>query len=107
MYSHPRLYKGECYVDMLVDVKDPEHSPVVNIYPNPVVHQLFIQHDLKVSKNSSIVLMDVMGRVVLQKPLDPSLVQLDVSAIVPGIYFVQIRSREGRVRAARKIVKSN
>lgn len=107
MYSHPRLYKGECYVDMLVDVKDPEHSPVVNIYPNPVVDQLFIQHDLNLSKNSSMVLMDVMGRVVLQKPLDASPVQSDVSAIVPGIYFVQIRSKEGQVRVNKKIIKAN
>jgi len=108
IYAHPRLYKGECYIDMLVDVKDIDHSPVVNVYPNPAVDQLFIQHALNLNKNtSSVLLMDVMGRVVLQKPLDASLVQLDVSTISPGIYFVQILSKEGRVSVCKKIIKSN
>lgn len=106
MYTHPRLYKGECYVDMLVDVKDTEHPPVLNIYPNPVVDQLFIQHDLNASKSTaSILLMDVMGRVVLKRPLDAPLIELDVSTISPGIYFVQILSKEGRVRVCKKIIK--
>lgn len=108
MYTHPDLYKGNCYMDLVDDVKDLDSSPVVNIYPNPAFEKLFIQSDLTVSKNtSSIVLIDVMGRVVLQKPLDAALVQLDVSNLSPGIYFVQILSKEGRVRVSKKIVKSN
>lgn len=106
IYTHSRLYKGECYIDMLVDVKDLDHSPVVNIYPNPAFDQIFIQHDFNLNKNTAnILLIDVMGRVVLQKPLDAYLVQLDVSTISPGIYFVQIRSKEGRVSVCKKIIK--
>lgn len=106
IYAHPLLYKGECYIDMLVDVKDLDDPHVVNIYPNPVVDQLFIQHDLNQNKStSSVLLMDVMGRVVLQKPLDASLIQLDVANLSPGVYFIQIRSKEGRVSVLKKIIK--
>lgn len=108
MYTHPRLYKGECYIDMLVDVKDLEQSPIVNIYPNPTVEKLFIETDLSLSKQATkVALLDIMGRIVLQKPLDAALLELDVSNLAPGIYFVQIRSKEGRVGVSKKIIKSN
>lgn len=108
MYTHPLLYKGECYIDVISDVESLNDSKLVNIYPNPVFEKLFIQHDLNASKNSAnIFLIDVMGRVVLEKTLDASLIQLDVSSISPGIYFVQILSKEGQVSVCKKIIKSN
>lgn len=108
LYTHPRLYKGNCFVDIVDDVKTIVAPSVINIYPNPAVEKLFIQHDLSLNKNtSSIVLIDVMGRVVLQKMLDAALVELDVSTIAPGIYFVQIFSKEERVRVSKKIIKAN
>ena len=108
VYTHPRLYKGKCFVDIVDDVKTIDDPSAINIYPNPAVEKLFIQHDLNVSKNtSSVLLKDVMGRVVLQKPLDASLVQLDVANLSPGIYFVQILSKEGHLSVCKKIIKSN
>ncbi|MDX2070408.1 MAG: T9SS type A sorting domain-containing protein [Haliscomenobacter sp.] len=108
LYTHPDLYKGNCFVDIVDDVKTIEDPRAINIYPNPAVEKLFIQHDLNLNKNtSSVLLMDVMGRVVLQKQLDASLVQLDVSTMSPGVYFAQIRSKEGRVSLCKKIIKSN
>jgi len=107
IYTHPDFYKGNCFMDIVDDVKTADDSNRINIYPNPAVEKLFIQHDLKVSKNSSILLMDVMGRVVLQKPLDAVLLELDVSTLSAGIYFVQIRSREGRAGVCKKIIKAN
>lgn len=108
IYTHPDLYKGKCFVDILDDVKTIDAPSAINIYPNPAFDKLFIQHDLNVSKSAaSILLMDVMGRVVLKRTLDASLVQLDVSTISPGIYFVQIRSKEGRVSVCKKIIKAN
>ncbi|WP_373552770.1 T9SS type A sorting domain-containing protein [Haliscomenobacter sp.] len=108
IYTHPRLYKGNCYVDIISDVKDLNDPDIVNIYPNPTFEKLFIQHDLNLSKNTTnIILIDVVGRVVLKKPLEASLVQLDISNISPGIYFAQIVSKEGRVSVCKKIIKSN
>lgn len=108
LYTHPRLYKGNCFVDIVDDVKTIDASSAINIYPNPTSDQLFIQHDLNLNKNTlSVLIMDVTGRVVLQKLLDASPVQLDVSTISPGIYFVQILSKEGRMSVFKKIIKSN
>jgi Secretion system C-terminal sorting domain len=107
LYTHPRLYKGKCFVDIVDDVKTIDDPITINIYPNPASDQLFIQHDLNLNKSTSIILlMDVMGRVVLQKPLDASLIQLDVANLSPGIYFVQIRSKEGQINVSKKIIKS-
>lgn len=107
IYTHPNLYRGKCFVDIVDDVETVDDSNRINIYPNPAVDKLFIEHDLKVSKNSSILLMDAMGRVVLQKPLDAALAQLDVSTLPSGIYFVQIRSKEGQVGVCKRIIKAN
>lgn len=107
IYTHPLLYKGECYIDVISDVKSLNDSKLVNIYPNPAFEKLFVQHDLTVSKNSaSIFLIDMMGRVVLEKPLDASLLQMDVSSISPGIYFIRILSKDGQVNVCKKIIKS-
>ena len=108
IYTHPDLYKGNCFMDIVDDVKTINDPIAINIYPNTTVEKLFIQHDLSLSKNtSSIVLIDVMGRVVLQNPLDAMITQLDVTNLSPGIYFVQIRSKEGQINVSKKIIKAN
>jgi len=60
----------------------------VNIYPNPV--ETFIT--IHPANNKSLSVLNLLGEVVLQKTISgmEENLQLDVSFLSPGIYFVRV-----------------
>ncbi|MEO6189905.1 MAG: T9SS type A sorting domain-containing protein, partial [Saprospiraceae bacterium] len=77
-----------------------------NIYPNPANNEITV--DLKESgfKNFQLVIKDIQGQVVYSKIyLDDSLIQLDVSGLSEGIYFLEVVDYK-KGSAQKKFVKS-
>lgn len=68
-------------------------------YPNPANDQVTIEHDQLMV---SVVLRDISGRIVRTYPEKSK--TLDIRGLVPGVYFLQLQSREG-VRAEKIIIK--
>ena len=58
------------------------------VYPNPTSDILHIRSPISISNDFSISVFDVQGRKIVQKRIfEPD---LNVSALLPGIYFIQI-----------------
>lgn len=72
-----------------------------NIYPNPVKDELIITKKDNSGK-SNVALMNIFGQVILSNPIIDQLV-MDVSGIVPGIYFLRID--DGNESFVFKVVK--
>lgn len=67
-----------------------EESNSLSMYPNPVKDQLnIIQSD---SPIQNVKIMNSNGQIVLEKDLNESSIQLDVSTLSRGVYFVWIYS---------------
>ena len=79
-----------------------EVSPSFGIYPNPVNNQLQIngidQRELKAA-----VVRDMSGKVILRRAFANGQSRLDVSAIKPGAYLIEIITSKGS--AVQKFVK--
>jgi hypothetical protein len=74
----------------------------VFIYPNPVTDELTVQ-SLKF-KVESVEVYDVVGKVLQsQETRTRNQVNVNVSSLAPGIYFVKVESERGIV--VRKFVK--
>ena len=74
------------------------------IYPNPVGEQLtMVNGGLTIN---TIEITDLVGRVVLKQSVTPAVksIELNVSAINSGVYFVKVYSTQGD-RSVKKIVK--
>lgn len=86
-------------------------STEVAIYPNPASTQVTIQAMLPpMQKAAQVAVYDATGKLVRQIPAQVTgalLAQtLDVSALQPGIYFLQIMDEAGAALAAKKFVKN-
>jgi len=79
----------------------------ITIYPNPVKDNLFIKFNDAILSDISISLVDVSGRLIIQrnfKHIDLDKEEtLDLSSIKSGIYFIEIRSE--KVSRVYKIIK--
>tara|TARA_B110000444_G_scaffold234677_1_gene245178 strand:- start:496 stop:1611 length:1116 start_codon:yes stop_codon:yes gene_type:complete len=70
-----------------------------NIYPVPVSDKLII--DNQSNELTSLDLLDVNGKVILKRVFSHK-TSLDISRIIPGIYFLNLRNKEGSF--SRKII---
>lgn len=75
----------------------------VSVYPNPTTGEVYIE---STETPGGITLMDLNGRnIPAQVIRDGSRLKLDLSAMVPGIYFLRMEMNENI--KVRKIIKSN
>ena len=73
-----------------------EASPL-NVYPDPFTNYIFIGLGDAGPGIESIIMYDVLGRISLSKELDNAAakqLELDVSALPPGIYYVSIKTNQ-------------
>ena len=79
----------------------------IELFPNPIADFLNINYeDDLLNPTQLIQVIDLTGKVVgTIQPKDSGSVQLDVSNLSHGIYFVQFRNKEGMV-ATKRFIKS-
>lgn len=64
----------------------------VEIWPNPFSSFLKIDFPSGMPKDASLVLSDIMGKIVLEKSIKEASTQLQTSQIPSGIYFIKIHT---------------
>ena len=69
-----------------------EKGNLVSIYPNPAKDRLHVESSSSISE---VRLVDMLGQVVRNVPVSDHRVQLDVSDLNGGIYFIQVLNAEG------------
>ena len=80
----------------------------LNISPNPATNEVSISFDHSdIGDNATIVIYNTAGQAILQTSVQQGKATqtLDVSALVPGLYIVQLRTRQGTQMA--KLVIAN
>ncbi len=88
--SNTFSYLGNTPSPRLKAPSSDEVSNTLLIYPNPTRNYLNIKQSANLIENVRIV--NLRGQVVLEQNLNDNKVQLDVSALPKGIYFVWINS---------------
>ncbi len=68
------------------------------LYPNPAINQVNISHPQALDQSFQLRMMDMQGRELLNKTIDPESVQtqLDISQYTPGWYLLTLESAESK-----------
>jgi len=102
--SEPDLFMAK--LDFSVATNDLNNeAQKINLYPNPALDELTIEIDGKDFFNVDITLLNTLGEVVYFIP-NESIIQkksIDISALTPGIYFVELNIDGNKVVG--KVVK--
>ncbi len=78
-------------------------SSVIKLYPNPVHNDLNVKIPQTDGINVSHSVVNLSGQMMFSGILDKEI--LDVSALSPGMYFIQIKTNDGRIGAKSFIKK--
>jgi hypothetical protein len=65
-------------------------TDIFSVYPNPTTG--VIQINLKNDKYKEVLIMDLSGRVMFERPLTEIKTTIDVSKLSSGIYFVKVQN---------------
>ncbi|MES2649925.1 MAG: T9SS type A sorting domain-containing protein [Bacteroidota bacterium] len=77
----------------------------VKMYPNPVSHKLSI-YVIADNTKKNLVMYDVTGKQVYTQQLNDMFTNLDLSKLHNGVYFVRIKSADGKVLHSEKVIKN-
>jgi len=62
-----------------------------NFYPNPVINTLNLSYSKEIT---SAKVINLAGQTVLEKPLNTSTAQVEMTALPSGTYFVEVKSQD-------------
>jgi len=92
-----------------VGIVGTRHALPLQVYPNPVNHELKIKNE-ELRENSVVEIYDVVGQLLYQinkstnNPINNE-ISIDVSHLENGIYFVKISTEDGS-QSVKKVVKN-
>ncbi|MEZ4687519.1 MAG: T9SS type A sorting domain-containing protein [Bacteroidia bacterium] len=67
----------------------------INLFPNPVSSHHQLNLVLDGGKTGKLLIMDVLGKAVLQENVYPGTNKIDLAGLVPGTYFYKLMSEDG------------
>lgn len=82
----------------LTGIDEADGDPVMNVFPQPAADQLTIELDGAAHQGLNVDVHDATGRQVMgaRATAGQRLLQLDVSALAPGLYTLSARTAEAR-----------
>lgn len=87
-----------------VKVVDIKNNIQVEISPNPASDQLRIRMESSsLQENTHLHLFDFSGKLIQKKILNPGLNTIDIRTLLPGSYFVRIKTSSGEIYNERVI----
>ncbi len=85
-----------------------ENSPFYSggqLYPNPATHQLHLSFaDEIISRNLSLTLMDMQGKLVAKQTIEDASTSLSVGELPRGVYFLKVSDEKGETHLAEKVI---
>ena len=88
------------------ETKTTNNDSFVTIFPNPANDNLTISHNL-ITKDGiiSLEIMDVMGRVLINKTINNTNNQIDINQLSSGLYFYNVLQNNKMVQSGKLVVE--
>lgn len=99
-YAKDSLYLSSYVIDTTVNIQ--VIAPVrITVYPNPAANELYLDIDHP-ELYTSVQIIDVQGRVVIQKNSVPQVLYLD--QLSNGLYSIRLQKRNGEIAIGQMLV---
>ncbi len=90
------------YQDMSLSNEQPSVTPQTIVFPNPAASFFHVKSDEMIS---SVEVFDILGKPVAEKQANSTEVQINISHLNRGMYFVRIYGEEGKVIRTQRLRK--
>ena len=79
-------------VSVIITGEDESHASTLQVFPNPSSNLVYIQSPVEIIK---IKVLNAVGQVVIEKNIEATHVNFDVTALEPGIYYFKLETADG------------
>jgi uncharacterized delta-60 repeat protein len=88
------FYVARMLNDVETVIEENETFSFLNVFPNPVADQLFIQTSFSPDKEASIIITNSLGQIMKQEPVKfiGDKIKVDVNNLPAGIYLITLKS---------------
>jgi len=88
-------------------IKEINDNSFISVYPNPANSNLHVRLNKTFTDNASVSITDVNGKIVLKKDFlsNGSILNMDVSALDNGFYFLQLRDNSSCITKKISVAK--
>lgn len=94
------VYVGPPY--NIVGTEEPAGDAACSVFPNPATDRIQVRWESKV-KETPFILSDLTGKTVLSGQLHAPMTTVDVTALAPGVYILQVgENREINIKLVKK-----
>jgi subtilisin family serine protease len=94
--------------DPTVGVKEESTKNAISVFPNPANDKIVIRFDTDKSEKTDIRIVDVMGKLIMQKEVvfsnSNSSQELSTASLINGIYFVSLKVENGKTQTFKQII---
>ncbi|MBL4594376.1 MAG: T9SS type A sorting domain-containing protein [Flavobacteriales bacterium] len=87
------FYEGGLFTSSNQKIEDTQS--IINIYPNPTRNTLNIDFGKNNIKNSSIEIMDLLGKVIYNQKVENNNIVIDLQKLPQGIYLLKFKNNLG------------
>lgn len=87
-----------------VGAEEIEHNKI-QVFPNPASNRITILKSDVNNANSSFVITDLYGRIILSDYLTQSETQINIEALIDGIYFYTLSENNNRLQRGKLLIK--
>jgi hypothetical protein len=104
---------NKCYIDDIniqatTGIEELINTDQIQVYPNPSKGNVTIKLNTSIAVKANIQILDISGRVILNKPIQLSQKPVNIiyeNRLIPGTYFVNITA--GNKKWIKKLVIIN
>lgn len=96
-------YDGTVSFSNIANAKITGKTTAFTIAPNPVQDELTLTLGADLPENTTVEILDIQGRILLQKVVEHSSTQLSVNELAAGVYFVKVQN--GQEIEVKRLVK--
>ncbi len=75
----------------------------ISVYPNPTKGILTLEIENTGNENYHYYVYNVIGEVMMEKQITPGLSKIDISKMIKGVYFVQVKNRSTKQQKTIKV----
>jgi len=96
---------GEFSYSKIETLKIGKKTPEVIVYPNPINETVFIERANFEMKPSLVFVYSPTGKLFIERTINSSKIELSLSSLASGIYFLEVYNEKGERELVEKIMK--
>ncbi|MEI8204058.1 MAG: T9SS type A sorting domain-containing protein [Bacteroidota bacterium] len=96
-HYNQKIYQSQLYeCPIIIGIYENKPDAIIKVYPNPTEDKITLENP-SIIKDKSITIYNLQGQLLMQQTAKEGKIEIDVSGLLKGMYFVRVETDEGMI----------